>query len=75
MLEKFKNVVILAPRTDDGELGCGGTISKLLESGVEVYYIAFSTAHQSLPKHLPKDTLKNELIRSAKVLGIKEKKI
>lgn len=75
MIEKFKNAVILAPHTDDGELGCGGTISKLLECGVEVYYIAFSTAHQSLPKHLHKDTLKNELVRATKVLGIKEENL
>ena len=31
MLSKFKNVYVLAPHTDDGELGAGGTISKLIE--------------------------------------------
>lgn len=30
------------PHTDDGELGCGGTISKLSKEH-EVYYLAFST--------------------------------
>ncbi len=31
-------ILILAPHTDDGELGCGGTIAKLLENNIEVYY-------------------------------------
>ena len=31
----FHRVLILAPHTDDGELGCGGTIAKLVESGEE----------------------------------------
>lgn len=35
-------ILILAPHTDDGELGCGGTISKLSKEN-EVYYLAFST--------------------------------
>ena len=37
-------VLVLAPHTDDGELGCGGTISRMVEEGREVYYAAFSTA-------------------------------
>jgi hypothetical protein len=35
MLSKFKNVYVLAPHTDDGELGAGGTIAKLIEIGVK----------------------------------------
>ena len=26
----FKNILILAPHTDDGEMGCGGSIAKSL---------------------------------------------
>ncbi|MCB1024848.1 MAG: PIG-L family deacetylase [Acidobacteria bacterium] len=75
MIESFKNVLVLAPHTDDGELGCGGTIAKLLESGVNVYYAAFSTAEQSLPDNLPKDTLKVEVRNATRVLGIKEENL
>jgi len=65
------NVLILAPHTDDGEFGCGGTISWLLEKGKNVFYVAFSSAEKSVPKGMPKDTLKKEVKRATKVLGIK----
>lgn len=42
----FKRALVLAPHTDDGELGAGGTLAKMIEAGVEVYYAAFSTAEQ-----------------------------
>ncbi|MEO8151003.1 MAG: PIG-L family deacetylase, partial [Bacteroidia bacterium] len=37
-----KKVLVLAPHTDDGELGCGGSINRKIEEGSEVYYVAFS---------------------------------
>ncbi len=63
-------VLVLAPHTDDGEFGCGGTIAKLLEDGKELYYVAFSTAEESLPPGLPKDTLKREVAEATGILGI-----
>ena len=45
MLSKYKNVYVLAPHTDDGELGAGGFISKLIEEGANVYYFAFYYQH------------------------------
>ena len=41
MLSKFKNVYVLAPHTDDGELGAGGTISKLIEQAANIFYFQF----------------------------------
>lgn len=41
MLSAFKNVLVLAPHTDDGELGAGGTINRLIEEGSKVTYAAF----------------------------------
>ena len=66
----FRTVLILAPHTDDGELGAGGTISKLVESGAKVYYAAFSTAEQSVPDGFPKDILKTEVRNATLKLGI-----
>lgn len=70
MLQQFKKVLVLAPHTDDGELGAGGTIAKLIEQGSSVTYIAFSTAEQSLPEGLPKDTLITEVKAATRALGI-----
>jgi LmbE family N-acetylglucosaminyl deacetylase len=36
------NIVVLAPHTDDETLGCGGTISKYIERGSDVFVYAFS---------------------------------
>jgi len=35
-------VLVLSPHTDDGELGCGATMAKLVEEGNEVFCLAFS---------------------------------
>jgi LmbE family N-acetylglucosaminyl deacetylase len=75
MISKYKKVLVLAPHTDDGELGAGGTITKLIEAGADVFYVAFSTAEESVPEHLPKDILKTEVKAATKKLGIKEENL
>jgi len=65
-----KNILVLAPHTDDGELGVGGTISKLIRNGAKVTYVAFSTAEESVPEGFPKNILKTEVIRATEKLGI-----
>ncbi len=74
-LMSFKKVLVLAPHTDDGELGAGGFISKLIDEGAEVFYMAFSTAEESVPTGFPKDILKTEVKAATKVLGIKEENV
>ncbi|MBS1655530.1 MAG: PIG-L family deacetylase [Bacteroidetes bacterium] len=63
-------ILVLAPHTDDGELGCGGFIAKFCNEEKEVYYAAFSPCIQSLPKGLPADTLINECKKATTELGI-----
>ena len=70
MITNYKKVLVLAPHTDDGEFGCGGTISKLIEAGCEVYYMAFSVCEQSVPYGFQKDELERELLNATEVLGI-----
>jgi len=72
MLQSNKCVLVLAPHTDDGEWGVGGTIAKLIEQGASVYYAAFSTCKESLPAGMAPDTLRLECIAATKVLGVKE---
>jgi len=75
MSTKFKTVYVLAPHTDDGELGAGGFISKLIEEGSDVYYFAFSTAETSVPEGFPKDILKTEVINATSKLGLKKENV
>jgi len=63
---------VLAPHTDDAELGCGGTIAKLTESGRDVFVAAFSTAEESLPEGKPPDTLRREFFAAMPALGVPE---
>ncbi|MCF7928127.1 MAG: PIG-L family deacetylase [Spirochaetales bacterium] len=65
-----KNALILAPHTDDGEFGCGGTIVRLLSSGWKVWYAAFSIARESVPKGFPEDVLSLEVQKATATLGI-----
>jgi LmbE family N-acetylglucosaminyl deacetylase len=67
----FKKILVLAPHTDDGELGCGATIAKFVAEGADVFYVAFSICTRSLPKELDPFTLEREVKKATKVLGIK----
>lgn len=63
-------ILILAPHTDDGELGCGGTIARFCGEGKEVFYAAFCLCSKSLPAGLPADTLEKECRKATAALGI-----
>ena len=65
-------ILILAPHTDDGEIGCGGSISRFVEEGHSVYYVAFSIARTSVRPGYPDNILEIEVRRATELLGIKE---
>ena len=69
-MSNFKNILVIAPHTDDGEFGCGGSISKFIEKGYNVYYLAFSTAEESVPQGYPKNILETEVKEANAILGI-----
>lgn len=70
LLRHFKTAVVLAPHTDDGEFGCGATITKLIKSGCTVHYVAFSSADESVPKEFSPDVLRREVVMATSELGI-----
>jgi len=70
-----RKILVLAPHTDDGELGCGGTIAKAIEQGGEVYYAAFSTAKESVPAGMPSNILEIEVREATRRLGIEPDKL
>jgi LmbE family N-acetylglucosaminyl deacetylase len=72
---KNRIVLVLAPHTDDGELGCGGAIAKLTGEGAQVYYVVFSICSRSLPSHLAPDTLAKEVAKATSILGIPEERL
>ncbi|MFL5771609.1 MAG: PIG-L deacetylase family protein [Flavisolibacter sp.] len=65
-----KNIIVLAPHTDDGELGCGASIAKYISEGKNVTYVAFSTCSHSLPTGFAGDTLEKECRAAMKMLGV-----
>jgi N-acetylglucosamine malate deacetylase 1 len=75
MIGSWERVLVLAPHTDDGEFGCGGTMARLVEAGSEVRYVAFSIATKSLPDGFPPDTLSREVRDATAELGIPESQL
>ncbi|HEU20237.1 MAG TPA: PIG-L family deacetylase [Deltaproteobacteria bacterium] len=67
-----KRILVVSPHTDDGELGCGGTIARFVREGYEVQYVALSCCEESVPEEYPKDILRTEVKAATKVLGIEE---
>ncbi len=71
MDQNIQRILVLAPHTDDGEFGCGGSISKFVEEGRQVFYVAFSTAEKSVPEGMPRDILEKEVREATRRIGIK----
>ena len=75
MKNNSEKILILAPHTDDGELGCGGSIARFIEEGKKVFYAAFSTAEESVGPELPDNILEIEVKAATKKLGIKRENL
>jgi LmbE family N-acetylglucosaminyl deacetylase len=65
-----RKILVISPHTDDGELGCGGSVARFVEEGDEVSYVALSSCEKSVPPEYPCDVLKKEVRDATKVLGI-----
>ncbi len=74
---KFSGIrlLVIAPHTDDGELGCGATIARAIREGAEVHYVAFSTAKESVPEGMPSNILEIEVREATKRLGIEPERL
>ena len=75
MIEGIRRALVLAPHTDDGEFGCGGTMARLVDQGADVRYVAFSIATRSLPEGFPPDTLAREVREATAEIGIPESQL
>ena len=65
-------VLVLAPHTDDAELGCGGTVARLVEEGRDVHVAMFSLCDKSLPEGFFTDDLRREFTVAMGELGVCE---
>ena len=71
-MKENKQILVLAPHTDDGELGCGATIAKYHAKDWNIIYVAFSTCEQSLPPGVSPDSLVQECRKATGRLGIND---
>lgn len=65
-------MLVIAPHTDDGEFGAGGTLARMVREGHHVSYAALSACEESVPDGWPQDILKNEVRAATAVVGIAE---
>ena len=57
------NILILAPHADDAEIGCGGTIARLSDSGHDIFCLICTERKD--------DNFKSEINKARDILGIK----
>ena len=69
-----KRVLVLCPHTDD-EWGCAGALLRLIRTGAEVKYIAFSSCEESVPEGFPADVLVGECRACTEALGIRPENV
>jgi LmbE family N-acetylglucosaminyl deacetylase len=69
-MKPSSTILILAPHTDDGEFGCGGTIARYVSQGARAIYAAFSAAEQSVLPHLPRFILRTDVRQATSALGV-----
>ncbi len=65
----FDKVLVIAPHADDGELGCGGTIARLIEEGKEVTYLSFTFPPIDGATGVASKDAEQELRQALKCLG------
>jgi len=71
----IERVLILSPHTDDGEVSVGGTISRFVHEGKQVFYAAFSSCEKSVPDGFPPEILRNECYQATGKLNISKRNV
>ncbi|WP_369743407.1 PIG-L deacetylase family protein [Pseudidiomarina sp. PP-1MA] len=77
-LELIRNVLIVTPHADDEVLGCGGTIKKLTDAGINVDLVVMAAGgikHHHLATPVVYQQRQQELTDSCKTLGIRSFRI
>lgn len=72
---KFKKILVLGAHYDDIELGCGGTIARLIKEGADVTAVIISNSEIKDEKNKiirSKKIAKYEGLKGLKIIGIKK---
>ena len=69
LLGGVRRALVLCAHTDD-EFGCAGAMVRLVESGVEVRYLALSRCDESVPSGFAKDVLEKECHACVAAIGV-----
>jgi LmbE family N-acetylglucosaminyl deacetylase len=70
-----QRLLVLAPHTDDAEIGAGGLVGTLVAGGIQRRYVAFSTCEASVPAGFPPDVLAGECRQAARQLGFRDEEV
>lgn len=65
-------VLVIAPHADDEILGVGGTISRLINEGADVYVAVITSFHEGLREYGSTGLARREAIGAHEFLGVKE---
>lgn len=68
----FTKALVLSPHPEDGELGCGGYIQRLMQHGAECWYQVFTIAEKSTHPPFEPDAQFKEMKRATGVLGFEQ---
>ncbi|MBL8048206.1 MAG: PIG-L family deacetylase [Chthonomonas sp.] len=71
----FQRVLVLAPHTDDAELGAGATLARLQQEGAAITSVAFSDCRESVPAGFDPLVLRQEIVAAHTQLGIKDVRV
>ena len=75
VFENTQKILVFAPHPDDAEFGLGGTISKLIDQGKDIFIVVFSLCEKSTPKNFKIGTIEKEMYKSLTYLKIPKKNI
>lgn len=71
----FSRILVLAPHTDDAELGAGGVIAKAVAEGAQVTSVAFSDCRESVPPGFDPLVLRKEVVAAHGHLGVSDVRV
>ena len=77
VFEPVERAMVVTPHPDDAELGCGGTVAKLIGAGKEVFYVVATSGNKGgrdtdMSGDYLRKAREEEQNRAAEVLGVSE---